>query len=118
MDARSLVPRNSEYLAAEDLMDRGDVTLTITGAGFEDATFDQGRKERVGVVSFKEAKRRLVLNKTNRDAIVSLHGWETDEWAGKQVTLYATTTKFGSKRVPCIRVRAKGEKPAKRLSDV
>ncbi len=114
VDIRKMVPRKSEYLASEDLMGRGDVVLTITKVELENATFDQGRR-----VSFKEAQRRMVLNKPNSRRFADWHGWDTDGWIGKQVTLYVGETRMAGKKVPCIRVRPKnGKKGPKRLSDV
>ena len=119
VDVRKLVPRKSEYLASEDLMGRGDVVLTITNVEMENATFEQGRKEQVAVVTFKEAQRRMVLNKTNSRRIADWHGWDTDGWIDKQVTLYVDQTRMAGKQVPCIRVRPKGGKKGPRtLGDI
>jgi hypothetical protein len=108
MDVRKLVPRKSEYMAAEDIEGRGDVVVTIERAERKTAELNQGGKmvkQEAGILYFKGAKRGLVLNKTNSRRIAQLHGWDTDEWVGKQVTLYVDKTRLGRDVVPCIRVR-------------
>jgi len=58
------------------------------------------------IAYFKETTKGFILNKTNANSIGLAHGNEMDDWAGKQITLYATTTDaFGKKNVPCVRVR-------------
>jgi len=58
------------------------------------------------IVYFEETDKGLILNKTNAKSIGLRHGNEMDNWSGKQITLYATTTDgFGKKNVPCVRVR-------------
>ena len=58
------------------------------------------------VVRFKETDKGLILNKTNAKCIGLAHGNEMDNWEGKQITLFATTTDaFGKRNVPCVRVR-------------
>ena len=58
------------------------------------------------VVRFDGEKKAMVLNGTNYDAIADMFGDETDGWLGKTVSLYSTTTRMGTKVVPCVRVRA------------
>ena len=58
------------------------------------------------IVYFEETDKGLILNKTNAKSIGLRHGNEMDDWAGKSITLFATTTDgFGKKNVPCVRVR-------------
>jgi hypothetical protein len=78
--------------------------LTIKGVNEEEVGRD---KEEKLVVSFKEDKRTLVLNQVNGTTIDELAGspGDTDGWTGTVVELYGTSTDFGGKRVPCIRVR-------------
>ena len=58
------------------------------------------------IVRFEETDKGFILNKTNARTIGLAHGNEMDEWAGKTITLFATTTdSFGEKNVPCVRVR-------------
>lgn len=58
------------------------------------------------VVYFEETDKGFILNKTNARSIGLSHGNEMDDWVGKKVTLFATSTDaFGKKNVPCVRVR-------------
>ena len=109
VDARTLFPK--EYVAAHDLPE--DVTLTISRVQMEDIKTDAGT-ERKPVLHFsemdkrpKDKRKRMILNITNMRSIAKLHGFETDEWVGKKITLYPTTCPaFGEIR-DCIRVREK-----------
>jgi hypothetical protein len=57
------------------------------------------------VMRFVGEQQMLVLNKTNAFCCVEMFGDETAAWQGRQVELYATTTSFSGRMVPCIRVR-------------
>jgi len=112
----------SDYLAAGDLQGR-DVTLTISRIEHEELHRQGGGSEWKWVVYFREMEsrhdkdarkpnKRLVLNKkTHLDALRSMYGTETNDWVGKRVTLYPTTTKFGRETVDCIRIRDKVPEP-------
>ena len=63
------------------------------------------------VVNFAGAGQALVLNKTNATILVELFGDETTGWHGQWVELYATTTSFSGRMVPCIRARAAQVQP-------
>jgi len=58
------------------------------------------------IVFFEETDKGFIINITNARTIGLAHGNEMDAWAGKKITLFATTTDaFGKKAVPCVRVR-------------
>jgi len=58
------------------------------------------------IVFFDETDKGLICNITNARSIGLAHGNEMDDWTGKKITLFATTTDaFGKKAVPCVRVR-------------
>lgn len=92
----------SPYVQAHELQGR-DVKVQIHSVTME---IVGNPPENLPVVHFANTKKSLVLNKTNGNTIAALHGDDTDLWNGKEVTLYATTTEFGGKIVPCIRVRS------------
>ena len=104
-----------ENLKAEDLGDKTP-TLTISRVTIEDLYIpDSNTSERKPVVWFQEMEqrhakdpnkinKRLPINATNAYAIADQHGVETDDWAGKRITLCATTCRLGRDVVPCIRV--------------
>lgn len=115
------------FLKAADLNGK-DVVLTIDKVQREAATNRQGKQAAV-VIYFVEVKpkavempdaitgkpdsvmqeaKKLWCNITNGRTIAKLHGKNIDEWHGKKITLYPTTTRgTGGTVVDCIRVREK-----------
>lgn len=118
MDVRLLFP--SLYIKAADLLDaqkrtgRNGVTLTISRVTVDDLKTDRGT-EKKPVVYFREMEKRkaqgkgenkrLVLNKTNANAVAKLYGYETEKWQGKPITLYPATCQAFGQVVDCVRIR-------------
>ncbi len=101
----------SRWLKASDFED-GDQVMTISDLKTE--KIGQGRDaDDKWVLFFEEDEKGLVLNKTNTNTIAKLHGDDTDEWIGKQVTLFATEVQFQSEMVEAIRIRSKPPRQAK-----
>ena len=90
----------SKYLKAADLQGR-EFTLRIASIRMEDI----GDDDQKPVLYFENAKKGLVLNKTNANNCVVLYGAETDGWIGKPVTLYSAWVDFQGKSVEAIRIR-------------
>ena len=92
----------SKYLAATEL--KGPTKVTIDHV--DRVTFDKpGEAKRTkAVLYFVGAKKAMVLNKTNADALAAAYGRDFDDWLGKKVTIKAEHTTFGGKRVPCLRL--------------
>jgi hypothetical protein len=103
-DYRLMFP--NDYLGAHEFMGK-DVTKTIRSIGMEDLRVQGGKKERRPVITFADAKKKLVLNKTNAKTIASIYGTDTATWTGKRITMYPTTCMLGKERVDCIRIREK-----------
>jgi hypothetical protein len=102
MDYSELFP--GRFLKAGDFKGR-EVTLTLTEIHLEDMPQDDGTPRKRAIVSFKESKRQLVLNRTNGEAIKGMFGPETDNWLGKRVTFFpARIQAFGGEEW-AIRVR-------------
>lgn len=99
---RSIELCPSPHLEAADL--EGDTVVTIKSCTFHEVGKE---KETKGVIFFDEFDRAMVVNKTNRVRIEGHHGFDTDDWIGKTITLYASETDFGGQTVPCLRVRVK-----------
>lgn len=95
-----------EYLFAFDLKGK-DCTVTIDRIVAGTLVGTGGKKTRKPLAFFKEGSsgKPLGLNATNCKAIAALYGNETDNWVGKRITIYPTTTNFGGETVECIRVR-------------
>lgn len=100
MDYRKLFV--SKYLAAGDL--EGDRIFTIRAITQEPVESASGT-ETCPIVYLVEFAKPFVMNKTNGKRIAAMYGVDTDQWVGKQITLYASETTYKSEVVPCIRVR-------------
>lgn len=97
MDIMSAFPSN--YVKASDLQGR-EVEVAISHVTVEEIGGD-----RLPVLHFQGAEKGLVLNKTNATNISMVHGQDTDNWAGRRVTLFPAVTDFNGRTVPCIRVK-------------
>ena len=93
----------SSFLKAEDLKG-STVKLTVESVGTH--TFNQGEPDEKTqiVVSFVGKEKKLGLNVTNAKAFFGQLGDDTNDWNGKEIKLYPTTTDFAGKEVDCIRV--------------
>jgi len=100
MNINEIYQSNSDYLKADDIKGKGDVTVQIEGIGTKD--FDDGSKL---VLSFVGKEKSLVLNKTNASIIAEMLGNDTDDWPGGNIDLYAARVEFSGKIVDAIRVR-------------
>lgn len=97
---------NVDYIGAYALSGE-DLTLTIRTVRREIVTGANGKKEECMVMYWAEnGYKPMILNRTNAKAISKLLGSSyVQDWFGKRVTLYPTTTKFGGEVVECLRVR-------------
>jgi hypothetical protein len=90
----------SRYLQASDVEE--PITATIASVQLEDMRDGEAKP----VINFEGVEKRLILNRTNASVLVELYGGDSNDWVGEPITLFATTTDFQGKRVPCIRLRA------------
>lgn len=100
-DYRAMFDR--DYIGAWDLP--GDVVVTISAVEAGELTGDKGRRTRKPIIRFEGKGKALAGNKTNCKIIARLYGTNTDNWIGKRVTIYPTTTEMGGETVDCVRVR-------------
>jgi hypothetical protein len=63
------------------------VNLTITKVEIDELEGNKGKQVK-GLLTFKEAPKQLVLNKTNGECIKAMFGRKLADWVGKRVTLY------------------------------
>lgn len=96
--------QDSEWLRAYDLQGK-DYTVTIDKVVAGEVTGDKGRKTKKPVAFFKGAKKPLALNSTNCKTIARMFGNNTDDWIGKQVTLFVSMTSKDGEELECIRIR-------------
>lgn len=95
-----------DFMFAFDLAGK-DVTVTIERVTAGELTGTGGKKSKKPLCYFKEgtSKKPLALNSTNCKTIAAMYGNDTEQWVGKRITLFPTTTQFGSEQMECIRVR-------------
>ena len=89
----------SKYVKASDLNDK-DVTVTIRKVAME--TLGEDSKP---IVYFEKSEKGFALNKTNANRIADMHGFDTDQWIGKSITIFPTECDYRGDTVSCIRVR-------------
>jgi hypothetical protein len=74
----------SPTIGAADL---GDKEFTLVIAEIDTKTFDDGSTKIV--LSFQNAKKKMIVNRTNAKRIALLHGDETLNWVGKEIVIRA-----------------------------
>lgn len=88
---------SKDYIKAFDLEGYPEgITVTIASIQVEPVRKppksgkqgEEGETEDEPVLFFKGAAKRLILNRTNADAVASLYGNDTDGWIGKRITLF------------------------------
>lgn len=95
---------NPDYIGAYALPDGEDLTVTIDYVQVEEVTGTGGKKD-VCTVAHLVGHKPMILNVTNSKSIHKLYGPYIEDWAGKEVTLYASTTKLAGEMVECLRIR-------------
>ena len=104
MNYKTLVGK--PYLSAEDLPENKDITVVIEAVTREEAYNQKTRqKDSIGVIAFKGADLRLIMNVTNAKSIKDLYGPERDNWIGKSIIIYRTTARLGRDTVAAIRIK-------------
>ena len=91
-----------KFIRADDLGNT-EIQCTIADVRAEDVSGDGTNRK--PVLYFEKKEKGLVLNKTNSTVIASSYGDDTDDWRGKPIVLYPTTTQFQGNLVRCTRVR-------------
>lgn len=111
---------NMDYLGAYSLNEGQDMTITLQNVKREMVTGNGGKKEEC-MVAYIKGNKPMILNRTNAKSIEKLYGPYIEDWAGKQVTLYESSTRVGGDTVACLRIRptvtANGVKPKKKMDD-
>ena len=96
--------QNPDYIGAYWLPPGEDVTVVIDYVVREIITGTGGKKEECTVAHLRGVK-PFILNTTNSKMIAKLYGNFIEDWAGKPITLFASTTKLAGDTVECLRVR-------------
>ena len=92
----------SKWLKADDLGDNEPV-VTISHVVMEEVS----NSEQKPVVYFKGKTKGMVCNKTNWNRISFIHkSDDSDDWPGKEITLYVELVDMQGQMKPAIRVKA------------
>jgi hypothetical protein len=95
-----------DFIAQWDLAGRKEITVTIAHVVRKSVKQRSGETKKVPVVYFEKAEKGWILNVTNGDAIAAMYGPMTENWVGKQVTLYVDpSVTVGRQKTGGIRVR-------------
>lgn len=92
------------YIGAYALPNGDDITVTIERVQLETVTMMGGKKED-HTIAYLKGQKPMILNVTNSKSIHKLYGPYIQDWAGKQITLFASTAKMGGELVECLRIR-------------
>ena len=96
---------NPEYIGAYWLPEGEDVTVVIDYVVREVITGTGGKKEECTVAHLKNGVKPFILNATNSKTIAKLYGVFIEDWAGKPITLFASTARLAGDTVECLRIR-------------
>ena len=96
---------NPDYIGAYSLEDGKDLTVTITEVKREMVTGSGGKKEEC-TVAYLKGQKPMILNVTNCKTITSIYKTPfIENWKGKSITLFVSTTKLRGEDVECLRIR-------------
>lgn len=99
------------YIGAYALPNGDDITVTIELVRLERVKM-MGGKEEDHTICYLKGQKPMILNVTNSKSIHKLYGPFIEDWAGKQITLFASTAKLGNELVECLRIRPSVAKKA------
>jgi hypothetical protein len=92
-----------KYFRASDLGGK-DLTLKIRAADGVEFQRDGGGVDRKLAIEFDGQDQKLVVNKTNMDALVLLFGDDTSAWIGETIRLSPARAAFKGSTVDTIKV--------------
>ncbi len=95
---------NPLYLGAYSLPPGGDMTVRIEVVVREIVKGTDGKEEECTVARMVNEK-PMILNRTNSKSIARLYGPYIEDWAGKEITIFASKTKVAKEVVECLRIR-------------
>lgn len=104
---------NYDYLGAYSLDGIAkEVTLTIASVKRQLVKGEGGMTDNCIVATFEEKNvggivvKPMILNKTNCKKIEKIYNTgDVDQWIGKRITVFATTTNVGRDTKPCLRIK-------------
>jgi hypothetical protein len=97
----------SKYLSATDLGDK-KIRTRIAKIRKETMRQQSGAERSKFVIYFTTLDKPMVLNATNKNALVDALGKVPANWVGADIGLYTEDTRFGGKPVKGLRLRVLG----------
>ena len=108
---------NPNYIGAYSLEEGEDLTVKIDFVQVEEIIGTGGKKD-TGSVMHLVNQKPMILNSTNSKTVAKLYGPYIEDWQGKLITLFASTTKMAGETVECLRIRPKvAERKAQPITD-
>lgn len=99
--------QNPDYLGAYSLLPKEEKILTIAKITREKIVGTGGKKKEETVAHFKESEKPMILNRTNCKTIAKTYKTNfIEEWAGKQIQIYAELVDAFGEQVEALRIRA------------
>ena len=98
---------NYNYLGSYCFNKGEEKVLTIKNVTKEIVVGEGGKSEYCVVIYFEETDiKPFVANKTNCKTITKIYNSPmTENWVGKKIQIYTTTTKYKGELVECLRIR-------------
>ena len=98
---------NPDYIGAYSLEEGKDLVVKILSVARQMVKGTGGREEECTVATLENQK-PFILNRTNCATIQKIYNTPyIEQWSGKEIILYATTTKLKKDTVECLRIRQK-----------
>ncbi|MEP7198024.1 MAG: hypothetical protein ABI851_16010 [Saprospiraceae bacterium] len=97
--------QNPNYLGAYSLNEGQDLIVEIVDIKREAVKGEGGKSDECTIAYLKDAK-PMILNATNQKMITKIYGTPyVEEWVGKKITLYVSSTNLRGEKVECLRIR-------------
>lgn len=96
---------NPDYIGAYSLEPNQDLIVRIKSVKREIITSNGGKKEECTVAELVGQK-PMILNVTNCRTIANIYNSPyVEDWVGKDITLFSSTTNLKGEQVECLRIR-------------
>ena len=96
---------NPNYIGVYSLKNGEDLNVTIEKVVREQVVSTGGKKKEC-TVAYLIGQKPLILNRTNSKTITKLFNSPyIEDWVGKKITLFSSTTKLAGEIVECLRIR-------------
>lgn len=98
---------NLDYIGAYSLEDGKDLTVTITAVSRKTVVGEGGKKDECIVAALSGGQKPMILNSTNCKTLTAIYKSPfIEDWVGKPIALFVTTTRMGGETVECLRIRS------------